>query len=114
MLAHGQDETGIELAVAPVAQLVGEIPLRRQQAAVWALDLEVVVPRTRPIGRRDDGRKGPGAARHSFGGRAADARLTFPPGRDPGVVRELASLEVGGDAKEASYGGAGHWAAAAG
>jgi hypothetical protein len=38
----------------------------------------MVVPRTRPIGRRDDGRKGPGAARHSVGDRAANARLTSP------------------------------------
>jgi hypothetical protein len=40
--------------------------------------------------------------------------LAFPPERDPAGMRELASLEGGMDADEASQGGADHWAAAAG
>jgi hypothetical protein len=38
----------------------------------------------------------------------------LPPERDPAGMRELASLEGGMDADEASQGGADHWAAAAG
>lgn len=45
---------------------------------------------------------------------ARQISLTFPPAWDPPAMRELASLEGGRDAEEASRGGADHRASAAG